>query len=75
MIFIENNIARGGDIMRMQIIHQETFSMRFETKKNAWVSLWVKFASMSLDCINVTQTSKNSKIRNVTWVAIKLFIR
>jgi len=75
MIFIKRDISRYCNIIRMQIIYKISFCMRFKTNEDAWVCPSIKLLSICFERIDVTQTSENSKIRDIAWMLMKLFVR
>ena len=75
MIFIKCDIARHCNIIRMQVIYKISFCMRFKTNEDGWVCPSIKLLPICFESIDVTQTSENSKMRNIAWMLMQLFVR
>jgi len=70
MVFIEDNVTRCSDVMGIKVIYEVSFGVWFETNEDAWMGTRVKLLSMRFKGTNVTQETKDPKVRDVTWMRI-----
>ena len=59
----------------MKIINEISLGVWFETNEDTWIIPRVKLMSMCIKGVNVAQATKDPKVRYITWMTIKLFIR